>query len=249
MNENEVPTPEITEEIESYVTSVIAAYARSYSLVDGQDLRQHLYLTWLEKPDKVLTAFAKDENPEEGPSAVMRLLSGWAADYCRGETAAIRGYCPEDVFHYTRKQIRALLPMLAYPTAWTSLAVRASDEGRQCGAPLAERADELAVLADLNAGLAKLSDKDRNILFIRFIETGVGDALTEDEEATVHVAYEDICDLYDIGPETVRKAVTRSVTRLLKKMGGPRTLNVHPGRHALSNAAAQVRTRTAWDGN
>lgn len=248
MSETEVQVPEITGEIQGYITSVIAAYARSYSLINPQDIRQCLYLTWLEKPNKVIRALAK-EDPEEGPTALMRLLSGWAADYCRGETAAIRGYCPEDVYHYSRKQLRALLPMLGYTLAWTNLAVKESDGGRQCGAPLAERGDELAVLADLSAGFDKLSESDRELLSIRFIESGVADAHTDEEEDVIHIAHEDICDLYGITPDAARKRVSRAVSRLLKAMGGPRTLNVNTGRRSMSNAAAQVATRQDWSGS
>ena len=128
--------------------------------------------------------------------------------------------------------------------------MRPSDGGRQCSAPLAERGDELAVLADLEAGLGKLSDEDRELLVMRFIETGVGDALTGEEEDVVHVVYEDICDLRGISLGAARMRVSRAVSRLQEKLGGPRVLYVdHPGRRATSNARAQVTTRTNWDGD
>ena len=248
MTTNEAP--EITEEIGYYLTSVAAAYTRSYSLVDPRDIRQHLHLTWLEKPKKVAEALAKEDPEEEGPTPLMRLLSGWAADYCRSETAAIRGYCPEDVYHYSRPQLMALLPLLAYPSAWTNLAAKGDDGSRQCGAPLAERGDELAVLADLSAGFASLSDRDHDLLCMRFIETGIGKAKTPEEKEIVHVAYEEICEHYGFKtPAAARSKVAKAVTKLLKHMGGPRTLTVYPGRHSMSNAAAQVRTRQDWSGN
>jgi len=242
-------TPAWTEETLEYLTSLVAAYARRYPLVDADDIRQHIYLMWLEQA-KYVRQYLEHEDSELGMKKLGRAMSNWAYQYCVGETAAVNGYKPEDVFHYSRKQLRSLLPLLAEIESWTTLAVRPSDGGRQCSAPLAERGDELAVLADLEAGLGKLSNEDRELLTIRFIETGVGDAVTGEEEDVVHVVYEDICDLYGVTPDAARKRISRAVGRLQKKLGGPRLLYVdHPGRRATSNAAAQVQTRQNWAGN
>ena len=251
MTTDTITAPEITEEIQGYITNVVARYARSgcYSQIDPRDIKQHLYLMWYEQA-KYVARYLSDKDPERGKAKLLRAMSNWAASFCAAERAAAQGYQPEDVFHYSTKQLRSLLPLLAEPTSWTTLAVRPSDGGRQCSAPLAERGDELAVLADLEAGLGKLSDEDRELLIIRFIETGVGDAVTGEEEDIVHVVYEDICDLYGVTPDAARKRISRAVGRLQKKLGGPKLLYVdHPGRRATSNAAAQVQTRQNWTGN
>jgi len=249
MTENEEQAPEITEEIEGYITNVVAAYVRDYTLVDARDLRQHIYLMWLEKTEKVRERLAeKDE--EIRIIKLVRLMSGWAADYCRGETAAIRGYRPEDVYHYSRPQLRELLPLLAYPSAWTSLAAKGDDGSRQCGAPLAECGDALAVLADLSAGFANLNDRDHDLLCMRFIETGIGKPKTPEEKEIVHVVYEEIREYYGFKtPAAARSKVAKAVTRLLTLMGGPRAKDVNPRRHSMSNAAAQVQTRQDWTGS
>jgi DNA-directed RNA polymerase specialized sigma24 family protein len=243
--------PELTEEAQGYITNVVARYARSgsYSQVDPRDVKQHLYLMWYEQA-KYVARYLSDKDAERGRAKLLRAMSNWAASYCAAERAAIHSYQPEDVFHYSAKQLRSLLPLLAEPASWTTLAVRPSDGGRQCSAPLAERGDELAVLADLEAGLGKLSDEDRELLIMRFIETGVGDALTGEEEDVVHVVYEDICELYNISLGAARMKVSRAVSKLQDRLGGPRILYVdHPGRHSMSNAAAQVGTRQDWGGN
>jgi DNA-directed RNA polymerase specialized sigma24 family protein len=246
-----ITAPEWTEETLGYVTNVVARYTRSgsYSQIDAQDIRQHLYLMWYEQA-KYVARYLSDKDTERGRAKLLRAMSNWAASYCASERAVAHGYQPEDVFHYSTKQLRSLLPLLAEPTSWTTLAVRPSDGGRQCSAPLAERGDELAVLADLEAGLGKLSDEDRGLLIMRFIETGVGDALTGEEEDVVHVVYEDICELHGISLGAARMRVSRAVVKLQERLGGPRVLYVdHPGRHSMSNAAAQVNTRQDWSGN
>ena len=224
MTENEVP--EITEEIQDYITNVVAAYARRNAIIDPRDIHQHLYLMWYEQAKNVAKYLA-DEDSERGNAKLLRAMSNWAANYCIAETAAICGYKAEDVCFYSKKQLRALLPMLGDTNAWTSLAVRPSDGGRQCAAPLAERGEELAVLADLRAGFEKLNDRDRDLLSLRFIETGIGDSQTDEEEAAIWLAHETICDRYGLVPGSARMGISRAVTKLQKNLGGPRVLHVH----------------------
>jgi hypothetical protein len=114
---------------------------------------------------------------------------------------------------------------------------------------LAERGDELAVLADLRSAWFQLSDTDQEILTLRFIDTCVGDPHSGAEEQTVWLAHETICDLYGITPDTARKRVSRAVTRMQKFLGGARVLNVPSGRRPrMSNAAAKVAIDANWSG-
>ena len=226
MTTDTLEVPEITEEIRDYITNVVAAYARRNAIVDPRDIQQHLYLSWYEQAKNVAKYLA-DEDSERGKAKLLRAMSNWAANYCIAETAAINGYRAEDVCFYSKKQLRSLLAMLGDSNAWTSLAVRPTDGGRQCGAPLAERGDELAVLADLRAGLEKLSDRDQHLLALRFIETGIGDSQTDEEEEAIWLVHETICDLYGVVPGAARTAISRAVTKLQKALGGPRVLHVN----------------------
>jgi hypothetical protein len=242
-------TPELTEEIHEYVTNVAASYARRYALMDPRDIKQHLYLMWFDRA-KYVARYLEDSDPERGKARLLRSMCTWAGEYCLAETAAVNGYKPEDVHFYSRKQIRGLLPLLVEPVSWTSLAVRPSDGGRHCAAPLAERGDELAVLADLRNAWVQLSDADREILTLRFIDTGVGDPEGGAEEQSVWLAHETICDLYGITPDAARKRVQRAVTRMQKFLGGAKVLNVSTGRRPrMSNSAAAVVTHKYYMGD
>ena len=89
MTTDTITAPEITEEIQGYITNVVARYARSgcYSQIDPRDIKQHLYLMWHEQA-KYVARYLSDKDPERGKAKLLRAMSNWAASFCAAERAA-----------------------------------------------------------------------------------------------------------------------------------------------------------------
>ena len=231
----------------SLINVLAAAYARRYPLVSVEDVRQELWCKWLEK-NQYIVSYITDEDRERGERKLRRAVDNWAADYCLAETAHINGYKAEDVYFYSRPQLRAMLSMLSEPTVWTALAVGPEQEGRVHPRPAAERGDEMAVLADLHRVCKRLRDDDREVLKIRFVDTGVGDPKTGEEEQAVFLAYEEICDLYGCSPATARSRVSRAVGRMQKLLGGTKSVPIASLQHKPNGCAGQRMAARDWNG-
>lgn len=230
-----------------WMQSITSSYARRHPTIDPADITQHLWEKWLDKNDSV-AKYVHDEEDERGKAKLLSTLSRWAAEFCHTEEAAQRGYRYEDLAFYSRKHLRNLLPLLGEPYTWTSYAVKADDpSGRTVVKPESERGDDLAVLADLRAAWSKLTETERNVLRVRFVDSGVGDPLTVDDEQAVREAHYVLMDEYGLSLDAVKKRVQRAVRRLQGYLGGDRVLDVSYIRRP-SNARAQVIARKDWSG-
>lgn len=210
------------------IRNVARSFAKSYPLIDGDDIEQTLILKWYEKYDTF--AGYLDMTDRDRIPLLIRTFQTWGIAYCKAELREFRKLHPkpEDVYNYSREQVKQMLPFVEDPTSWSAFS-RAEDDGSRRGkTDPATGGNALAHYADLRIAWEELHVAERQVLRLRYVDG---------------LDYTDIAEKLEISEVYARKRVERGLSHLQKSMGCETR-----ARRVMSNATALVMTRREYEG-
>lgn len=190
-------------EYENMVGAIAYEYSRKFHMCDVQDIRQELWVWFLEHPAKVSVWSLKDA--KDSDKLIARSLRNAAKDYCQREKARAVGYKVEDNYYYDREVVELLLPAVLRRDL---NAPAMSEIGFTKAKKIAsEGGNWFAMMSDIDKALRRLTREQLTIIYLRF-----GDGCDN-----VTLAKE-----LDISEDASRMRVNRAVNNLLNFLGGSR---------------------------
>lgn len=193
----------VTETYSGVVAAIAYEYSRKYHMCDADDIRQELWIWFLEHPNKIKTW--EQLEGKQSIKLIARSLRNAAKDYCQKEKARAVGYKVEDNYYYDREIVEVLLPAVL---RGDRIAPAMADLGFTNSKKVAsEGGNWFAMMADIERGLARLTHEQLSIIYLRF-----GDGCDN-----VTLAKE-----LDITEDAARMRVNRAVNNLLNFLGGQR---------------------------
>lgn len=204
------------------IASVANALKRQYREVDLADIRQELYLYWVEH-HRMAEKYLSDE--EEGK--LTRALQNAGRVYCLREHAYRHRYDASDIYLYSTAVIRETLPFIWDIEDWM-YAPETDSEVRSNQDP-AFGGNRIASLGDVARAFEVLEVDDRQVIRLAY-EDGLSDV-----ELGVEL---------EISTDAAKKRLERAIKRLQKALGGEPVDWSQSRRRAKTNAA----TRAALEG-
>jgi len=193
----------VTETYSNIVSAIGYEYSRKYHMCDADDIRQELWIWFLEHPNKVKVW--EQLEGKQSIKLIARSLRNAAKDYCQREKARSAGYKVEDNYYYDREIVEALLPAVL---RGDRVAPAMNDLGFTNSKKVAsEGGNWFAMMADIERALARLTHEQLTIIYLRF-----GDGCDN-----VTLAKE-----LSISEDAARMRVNRAVNNLLNYLGGQR---------------------------
>ena len=188
---------------EGMVGAIAYEYSRKFHMCDADDIRQELWVWFMEHPNKVSTWNLKDH--KDSDKLIARSLRNAAKDYCQREKARAVGYKVEDNYYYDREVVELLLPAVLRKDlnapAMTELGFTKAKK------VASEGGNWFAMVADIDRALSRLTQEQLSIIYLRF---GDGcDNITLSKEL-------------GITEDASRMRVNRAVNNLLNFLGGTR---------------------------
>jgi hypothetical protein len=192
-----------TEQYEGMVGSIAYEFSRKFHMCDADDIRQELWIWFLEHPNKVKTWELLDG--KQSIKLVARSLRNAAKDYCQREKARAVGYKVDDNYYYDREVVELLLPAVLRKDL---VAPAMSELGFTKAKKVAsEGGNWFAMMADIDRALSRLTQEQLSIIYLRF-----GDGCDNASLATELAISEDAS----------RMRVNRAINNLLNFLGGTR---------------------------
>jgi RNA polymerase sigma factor (sigma-70 family) len=192
-----------TEHYEGMVGAIAYEFSRKFHMCDADDIRQELWVWFLEHPNKVKTWEALDG--KQSVKLVAKSLRNAAKDYCQREKARAVGYKVDDNYYYDREVVELLLPAVLrkdlVAPAMTELGFTKAKK------VASEGGNWFAMMADIDRSLSRLTQEQLSIIYLRF-----GDGCDNASLATELAISED----------AARMRVNRAVNNLLNFLGGTR---------------------------
>jgi RNA polymerase sigma factor (sigma-70 family) len=192
-----------TEDYEGMVGSIAYEFSRKFHMCDADDIRQELWVWFLEHPNKVKTW--EELDGKQSVKLIARSLRNAAKDYCQREKARAVGYKVEDNYYYDREVVELLLPAVLrkdlVAPAMTELGFTKAKK------VASEGGNWFAMMADIDRSLSRLTQEQLSIIYLRF-----GDGCDNASLATELAISED----------AARMRVNRAVNNLLNFLGGTR---------------------------
>lgn len=217
-------TPEL--DISPLVEQVATEIRRQFFMVERGDILQELWVWVLEHPEKL------EEFSAEGKLGERKLhtsLKRAGRAYAVAEKAQTAGYSVDDNYWYSTATLREILPQVLDRDVWTEPGVPQDTGKISRTSPASEGNNRLAMLCDVRDALEGVSQADKLLLWTHY-----GLQLDLDEHALS----------LGITTEALRTRVTRAISRLQRRLGGPRPDAQYVGRRkALSNVQAQSITK------
>jgi RNA polymerase sigma factor (sigma-70 family) len=185
------------------VGAIAYEYSRKFHMCDTDDIRQELWVWFMEHPNKVSTWNLKDQ--KDSDKLIARSLRNAAKDYCQREKARAVGYKVEDNYYYDREVVELLLPAVLRKDlnapAMTELGFTKAKK------VASEGGNWFAMVADIDRALSRLTQEQLSIIYLRF---GDGcDNITLSKEL-------------GITEDASRMRVNRAINNLLNFLGGTR---------------------------
>lgn len=191
----------VIERYDNLVSHIAYEFARKYHMVEADDIRQELWVWFLEHPNKV-TVWEKLDG-KQATKLIARSLRNAAKDYCQKEKARFAGYRVEDNYYYDRQVLELLLPAVlrgdTTAPAMTELGFTASKK------VLSEGGNWFAMTADIDRALQKLKPEQMTIVYLRF-----GDGC---DNTT-------LAGELGVSEDAARMRVNRAINNLLNILGG-----------------------------
>lgn len=192
-----------TEKYENVVGMIAYEFSRKFHMCDADDIRQELWIWFLEHPNKV--KLWETLEGKQSTKLVARSLRNAAKDYCQREKARAVGYKVEDNYYYDREVVELLLPaVLVGDLTAPSMAELGFTNSKKVAS---EGGNWFAMMGDIERGLRKLTQEQLSIIYLRFGE-GCDNASLATELA--------------ITEDAARMRVNRAVNNLLNYLGGSR---------------------------
>jgi len=185
------------------VGTIAYEYSRKFHMCDADDIRQELWVWFMEHPNKVSTWNLKDQ--KDSDKLIARSLRNAAKDYCQREKARAVGYKVEDNYYYDREVVELLLPAVLRrdlnAPAMTELGFTKAKK------VASEGGNWFAMMADIDKALSRLTREQLTIVYLRF-----GDGCDNASLATE----------LGISEDASRMRVNRAINNLLNFLGGSR---------------------------
>ena len=192
-----------TEKYENLVGGIAYEFSRKFHMCDADDIRQELWIWFLEHPNKVKLWEALEGL--QSVKLIARSLRNTAKDYCQKEKANAVGYRVEDTYYYDREIVEVLLPAVL---TGDKVAPSMVDLGFTNSKKVAsEGGNWFAMMSDIEHGLNKLTQEQSTIIYLRFGEGCDNVTLAKELSVTEDAA---------------RMRVNRAINNLLNYLGGAR---------------------------
>jgi RNA polymerase sigma factor (sigma-70 family) len=192
-----------TNKYENMVGTIAYEYSRKFHMCDADDIRQELWVWFLEHPNKVNTW--EEIDLKQSTKLIARSLRNAAKDYCQREKARAVGYKVEDNYYYDREVVELLLPAVLRrdlnAPAMTELGFTKAKK------VASEGGNWFAMMADIDKALSRLTREQLTIVYLRF-----GDGCDNASLATE----------LGISEDASRMRVNRAINNLLNFLGGSR---------------------------
>lgn len=177
-------------------------FSRRFKMVEVADLRQELWVWFLEHPKKI-KHWEKEHDEKNLSKLVARSLRNAAKDYCQREKAKALGYRVEDNYYYDKQLLEAILPGVftgsRTPPSLTDMGYSNTKK------VLSEGNNWLAMCADVDKALKKMNLEQWDVLYTRYCNgleiTKIGEEL-------------------NISQDAVRMRINRALNTLLNMLGG-----------------------------
>lgn len=193
----------VIEHYENLVAHVAYEFSRKFRMVDVEDIRQELWVWFLEHPNKVKMWEKLDG--KQSTKLIARSLRNCAKDYCQKEKAKIAGYRVEDNYYYDRNVLELLLPAVM---RGDSVAPSLNDIGFTATKKVAsEGGNWFAMVADIEKAMSKLPEEQYNVIYLRFGDGSDNSTLAKE---------------LSISEDAARMRVNRAMNNLLNYLGGSR---------------------------
>jgi RNA polymerase sigma factor (sigma-70 family) len=193
----------VIENYENLVAHVAYEFSRKFHMCDAQDIRQELWVWFLEHPNKVKTW--EELDGKQSTKLIARSLRNAAKDYCQKQKAQAVGYRVEDNYYYDREMVEVLLPAVMRGDL---TAPSMQDLGMTKSKKVAsEGGNWFAMVADIERGLRKLTQEQLTIMYLRFGDGCDNSTLAKE---------------LDITEDASRMRVNRAMNNLLNYIGGSR---------------------------
>lgn len=237
----------IIEQIGPVIESVGADMGRRYSKygADQADMSQEGWVWIYLHPGKVNEWFDPDlYSAKDGERLLARTLRNELHDFGEELKAQHLGYSRDDLVHYSRGMVRALLPSMFDPEAWLHPETPSSDTERRQKSVPAEGGNWVATLADVSQGFDKLDEEDRDLLAAFHRDSWSNKMLAEEAGVT---------------EQTMSYRHDQAIKRLVNLLGGPAPRAEHDadcnhehrdpyqGRRAVTNATARAIQQGNYD--
>ena len=193
----------VVEQYDGLVGVIAYEFSRKFYMCDADDIRQELWIWFLEHPNKVKTWEALEG--KQAVRLIARSLRNAAKDYCQKQKAQAVGYRVEDNYYYDRELIEVLLPAVIRGDL---VAPAVTDLGFITGKKVAsEGGNWFAMVADIERAFAKLDEKQMSILYLRFADNCDNSTLAKE---------------LGISEDAARMRINRSINNLINILGGSR---------------------------
>jgi RNA polymerase sigma factor (sigma-70 family) len=190
------------ERYDNLVASIAYEFSRKYQMVDAADVRQELWVWFLEHPNKVRVWESLDN--KQSTKLIARSLRNAAKDFCQREKAKTSGYHVTDNHYYDKAVIEEILPaVLRGDTQGPILLNLGFTKNKQVAS---EGGNWLAMKADVERGIDRLPVEQKSIVFLRF-----GDGCNSNDELGKELG---------ISEDAARMRVNRALNNLLNFLGG-----------------------------
>lgn len=217
-----------TDKYDGLVGHIAYEFSRKFHMVDADDVRQELWIWFLEHPNKVATWEAMDG--KHSIKLIARSLRNAAKDYCQKQKAQAVGYRVEDNYYYDRELIEALLPSVI---RGDQQAPAMNDLGFITGKKVAsEGGNWFAMMADIQRAFTRLDERQMSILYLRF-----GDGCDNKTFAKE----------MNISEDAARMRINRAVNNLINILGGSQPRRERDYTEEEMNDAENRRTDDAGD--
>lgn len=205
----------------------------------GHEDFRHEFVCWMLDNEKKLDRVRNEiDNEDKFALFLAKCLRNEGTDYLVDIRDQAGGQPRRGAYWYTEGEVKNLLPSMFDPEKWHEPPV--SEGGGRAQRIPAEGGNWIATLADVARSFEELNIEDRDILR----------AFHKDGATNVTLAGE-----YSISESAMSSRHGRAVSRLHKKLGGPRPERMRPdsptdpwrGRHAISNAHARALTSSSYE--
>ena len=186
-----------------YVVDAVALeYHRKFDIVEVADLRQNLWLWFVEHPNKLKEWEAKGE--KDAKNLIYKSLRNQAIDYCQKWKAKSVGYDVADLYYYAPEVVEAILPAVLRQEFGVTHKLNLGRIGRPT-AP-SEGGNLMVLMLEIDYAYYKLSKEDRKIIFMKHAQS---------------MDFKEIANVLGLGSEdSARMRHFRAINRLIRKLGG-----------------------------
>ena len=186
-----------------YVVDAVALeYHRKFDIVEVSDLRQNLWLWFVEHPNKLKEWEAKGE--KDAKNLIYKSLRNQAIDYCQKWKAKSVGYDVADLYYYAPEVVEAILPAVLRQEFGVTHKLNLGRIGRPT-AP-SEGGNLMVLMLEIDYAYYKLSKEDRKIIFMKHAQS---------------MDFKEIANVLGLGSEdSARMRHYRAINRLIRKLGG-----------------------------